>query len=36
MATRNWEKVAQQQFEEMEKAAQADWSDLRAKLARRG
>ena len=36
MARRNWEKIADQQFKQMDDAGQEAWGDLRARIARRG
>jgi len=36
MSHRNWGKIADQQFKQMDDASQEAWADLRAKIARRG
>ncbi len=36
MSRRNWDKIADQQFRQMDEAGQAGWGDLRARIARRG
>ena len=35
MAKKNWEKVAQKEFDAMDQDARKDWADLRDRISRR-